>query len=189
MNVKLFDNPLQQLIVIDANGKETGQIVDRKTAHTTPGIKHLAIQILVFTSQKELILHKRPSKKVGGGDVWDAPTTHVLNGETREQAARRCLKDEYGITENTPLSILSGYSYKKDYGDGTCENEYCLAAFVVYDGEIDGNHNHVEEIKYISTSQVFEELISNPRLYPIWFNETIQIVKLDFNAQKLFNSN
>ncbi|MFX1254251.1 MAG: NUDIX domain-containing protein [Promethearchaeota archaeon] len=188
MNLKLLDNPLQQLIVIDANGKETGQIVDRKTAHITPGVKHLAIQILVFTSQKDLILHKRPSKKVGGGDVWDAPTTHVLNGETRERAARRCLRDEYGITEKIPLSILSGFSYKKDYGDGTCENEYCIAAFVVYDGEIDGNHNHVEEIKTISISQIVEEITSKSQKYPVWFNETIQIVKLDPNAQKLFNS-
>ena len=104
MSKGLEDKPSQEMILVNSEGKETGSIMDRKTCHTTPGIKHLAIQILLFNANNELILHERPLKKVGGG-VLDSPTTHVLNGETPESAARRCLLDEYGVSEEIPITV------------------------------------------------------------------------------------
>ena len=55
------------MICVNPDGRQTGRVVDRKTAHTSPGVKHLAIQILVFNSKKEMILQERPMRKVGGG--------------------------------------------------------------------------------------------------------------------------
>jgi len=185
MNVKLMDHPNQEMVCVDNNGKETGQIINRKTAHMTPGIKHFAIQVLVFNTNNELILHERPAKKVGG-DVLDVPTTHVLNGETPEQAARRCLKVEYNIEEKLPIKILDGFSYEKDYGDGTCENEFCLSAFTSYNGEVKPNAEHVNKIVIKPASQVIEEFDSKPELYPVWFKEVVAIVLKDEEGKKFF---
>lgn len=181
----LQDNPTQQVICVDAMGKETGKTIDRKTAHTTPGVKHLAIQILVFNSKNELILHRRPMKKVGGG-VLDAPTTHVLAGERPIESARRCLMNEYGIKDKQiPISVLKGYSYEKDYGDGSCENEYCLAAFVVYDGKIVPNKEEVVELANVPSGKVAEEIDSGKGNYPPWFKETVSCVREQ--RQKFFD--
>ncbi|MEM4257351.1 MAG: NUDIX domain-containing protein [Candidatus Diapherotrites archaeon] len=184
MTQSLLDNPTQQLICVDEKGKETGKIVDRKTAHTKPGIKHLAIQILVFNEKKELVLHERPTKKIGGG-VLDAPTTHVLAGETMLEAAKRCLKNEYGII-NSQIHILEGYSYEKDYEDGSCENEYCIAAYTVYEGEIKASKEHAPKISFIKAKQVKEEIEKNQEKYPVWLKETIKIVAKDKTAKKYF---
>jgi isopentenyl-diphosphate delta-isomerase len=185
MSEGLKDNPTQKLICVDLNGRETGKVVDRKTAHTAPGVKHLAIQILVFNSKKEFILHERPMTKVGGG-VLDAPTTHVLVGETPAQAAARCLKSEYGIPDGQEIRIVAGYSYERDYFDGTCENEFCLAAYTLYDGKIVPNKAQVVTIVRIPTWEVVEDLILRPENYPPWFKDTVRVVKDDIDGGTFF---
>lgn len=176
MSIALQDKPTQKLICVDNNGKATGKIIDRKSAHSTPGVKHLAIQILVFNSKKELVLHERPNKKVGGG-VLDAPTTHILEGEKPTDAALRCLKNEYGITDKPPIQILEGYTYDRDYGDGSCENEFCLAAFTRYSGKITPNKEEVIRMVNINAEQVAKEIELDSNHYPVWFGKTVAIVK------------
>ena len=184
MSQALEDNPTQSMILVDSEGNPNGEILDRKTAHSTPGKKHLAIQVLVFNPNNELILHERPLKKVGGG-VLDSPTTHVLHGETPEQAANRCLKDEYGISGDN-VKVLTGFSYENDYGDGSCENEYCLVAFIVSNEDIQPNSEHAGKISKIPASKVAQELKSTPEKYPVWFKETVKIVMNDSEGKKFF---
>lgn len=181
-----MDHPDQRVVCVDRNGKETGRVVDRKSAHTAPGIKHLAIQVLVFNSKKEIILHERPKRKVGG-NVLDAPTTHVLAGETPKEAAARCLQNEYGISGKLKLRVLSGFPYEKEYGDGSCENEFCLAAFVQYDGELRPNKEEAPKIINMKGSKVLGELVLSPENYPIWFKDTVGIVKSDSEGSNYFH--
>ena len=182
---KLEDNPTQKLICVDADGKETGRIVDRKTAHTAPGVKHLAIQILVFNSKGELILHERPHRKVGGG-VLDAPTTHVLAGEKPSAAAVRCLKNEYGISARIDIRVLKGFAYEHEYDDGSCENEFCLAAFAIYDGKISPNKKEVIKVVHMATKEALQELVVRPENFPVWLKDTVRIVKNDEEGARFF---
>lgn len=184
MSAGLSDNPAQQLIGVDSAGRETGKTIDRKSAHIAPGHKHFAIQVLVFNSKNELVLHERPINKVGGG-VLDAPTTHVLAGETKQAAAQRCLRNEYGIPK-TDITVLSGYSYEKDYGDGSCENEYCLAAFTVYAGKIIPDKDHAPAVVNVPAKRVLEDIRSGSSRYPVWLKETVGIVAKDSEGKKFF---
>ncbi len=185
MSIALKDNPTQRLICVDSDGRETGRVVDRKTAHSAPGVKHLAIQILVFNSKNELILHERPMTKVGGG-VLDAPTTHVLSGETKEEAAARCLRNEYGIDGRLKLKVLGGFPYDRDYGDGSCENEFCVAAFTVYDGPILPNKTEVVKVVRMPAQEALQDLVARPENFPVWFKDTIRLVKSDSEGRTLF---
>ncbi len=185
MSAGLLDNPQQQLVCVDARGKETGRTVDRKSAHTNPGVKHLAIQVLVFNAKSELVLHERPMKKVGGG-VLDAPTTHVLHGETSEAAALRCLRNEYGVGNGVQVKVLGGYSYEKDYGDGSCENEYCLAAFITHSRKITPHKEHAPSIVNVPAKEVLKDIRSGSSKYPVWLKETLAIVAKDEEGKKFF---
>jgi len=108
-NKKLLDKANQLLIVVDSNGKPTEEIVIRSEAHKTPGIKHVALQVLLFNDKKQFILHKRHHNKIGG-NKFDTPVTHVLRGESYNNAAWRALKDEYGISRKIPLNWIGGFS-------------------------------------------------------------------------------
>lgn len=185
MSLGLQDNPTQKLICVDLNGRETGRVVDRKTAHTAPGVKHLAIQLLVLNSKGELILHERSMNKVGGG-VLDAPTTHVLVGETVPVAATRCLKSEYGITETLDIRVVEGFPYERDYGDGSCENEFCLAAFAFYDGRVSLNRREANRIVYLPAAELVRELILRPENFSVWLKDTVRVVKADPEGGRFF---
>jgi len=175
------DKAKQKMIVVDAEGKPTGQIIERGKAHEHPGVKHLAIQVLLFNSKNELILHNRHDSKIGGNTI-DAPTTHVLEGETKEEAAWRCLKDEYGIKEKLQLNVLDGFSYEKKYPDGTCENEYCLVATATFDGEIKLNEREaVGNIILMPFEQTKKEVKENPQKFPPWFLKSFEIVEKNSN--------
>ena len=184
MSSPLDDRPNQKLICVDRSGNETGQIIERRNAHTAPGTKHLAIQVIVFDGKGNMILHERPARKVGG-NTFDAPTTHVLAGETPDKAARRCVINEYNI-KPTEINMLGGVSYEKDYLDGSCENEYLLAAYTVYAGSKIKGSEEAPKIHYVKAGTVLKELKSNPQKYAAWFGMIVDIVWRDAAGKKLF---
>ncbi len=173
----------QRLYVCDERGNTSGEIVERWKAHTTPGVKHLAFGILVLNEKNEIVLHKRPARKVGGG-VLDIPVSHILEGETREQAMNRCLKEEYGITAKR-FEHYPGFSYYEEYPDGTCENEYCLISVIRHEGKFKPNPEEVEgELKVFPASKVVKEIRKHPRKYSIWFRKAIELLANDERGRK-----
>ena len=170
---KLSHRAKQKLYEVNEKGKITGRIIARKIAHSGEGIKHLAIGVLVFTANNEIVLHKRLNTKVGGGTI-DYPVTHVLEGETAEEAAFRCLKNEYGIKEKIALIKLFGFSYEKVYGDGTCENEYLIIYRANYNGKIIPNLKEMEkDIFRVKFNELLRDIKENPYKYSVWFQRTI----------------
>ncbi len=187
MNKKLLDKANQLMIVVDSKGKATGEIVSRKEAHKSPGIKHLAIQILLFNDKKQLILHKRQKNKIDNG-VFDTPATHILKGETRNQAAWRALRDEYSISKEISLNWFASFSYKKDYKDGTCENEFGFASIAVFNGKLFPNIKEIEgQLIFKSANGVLTDLENFPTKYPIWFQNAIRFLKKSKSGKDFFN--
>lgn len=175
LNKKLLDRAEQSMIAVDSNGKPTGEIVKRAVAHSSPGVKHLAFLVFVINDKNEFVLHKRQSTKIGGNTI-DSPVSHVLNGETLEQAVQRCLKNEYCIKQKLLLLNLGGFSYEKDYGDGTCENEYCLVLVVEYTGKILPNPKEIEgKPIFLPVKKAIVDARENPKKYSVWFGPAIEI--------------
>jgi isopentenyldiphosphate isomerase len=175
MNEKLVDRAEQKMQVAEKNGNLTGEIVRRADAHSSPGIKHLAFLVFVVNDKKEFVLHKRIGKKIGG-DTIDSPVSHVLEGETVEQAVHRALKHEYGIEETLPVTNMGGFSYEQDYGDGTCENEYCLSLLVEYSGPITPNPEEIEgEVILIPIKEAIADSKANVDKYAVWFLPAVEL--------------
>ena len=184
MNVKLEDRALQKMRLCDENGNETGEIADRKSCHSTPGKKHLAFLVFVINNKKEFALHKRIASKVGDS-LLDSPVSHVLAGETLEDAVHRCLKHEYGIEEKLAVEKHGGFSYDKDYGDGSCENEYCLVLSVEYDGALVANPGEMDgpiiQMGVLDSIKVSKE---HPEKFEVWFNHAAPIFEASEKAKK-----
>ncbi|MBN2067102.1 MAG: NUDIX domain-containing protein [Candidatus Diapherotrites archaeon] len=175
MNKKLLDRAKQKLRVTDSSGNETGKTVERAKAHACPGVKHLAFLVFVVNGSNEFVLHKRIAKKVGS-NLLDSPVSHVLANETLVQAVHRCLKHEYGISEKLEIKKLGGFSYEKDYGDGTCENEYCLVLSVNYSGGIKPNPEEMEgAVMLMPVPEAVSDSKNCPEKFEVWFNLAIPI--------------
>ncbi len=176
-NIKLSDRAKQRLLVVDAQGSQKGEIVERWKAHTAPGTRHLAIGVLVFDKNNKLILHKRIKTKVGGNTI-DYPVTHVLEGESPEQSCYRCLEHEYGIREKILLKTLFGFPYEYIYEDGTCENEYLLIFSAKYDGKIVPNKKEMVGKPILTTmKKLAADIEKHPEKYSVWFWDTVRNFK------------
>ncbi|MFH0973665.1 MAG: NUDIX domain-containing protein [Candidatus Micrarchaeota archaeon] len=174
----------QVLHVATASGSITGAKVKRWHAHTTPGVKHLAFAVLVLNGRNEFVLHKRPKRKVGGG-VFDTPVSHVLAGETKERAMRRCLREEYGFAPRA-FTHFGGFSYEEHYADGTCENEYCRVSVVKHSGAFKPNPKEVAgKLVLLKAGKALQEIRENPGKYAVWFRLAIKLLAKQTRGKKL----
>jgi len=176
-NIKLSGSAYQKLIVVDARGNQSGEIVERWKAHTAPGVKHLAVGILVFNEKNELVLHNRIDSKVGGNTI-DYPVTHVLEGETPEESCYRCLEHEYGISSKPHLKQLFAFSYEHLYNDRTCENEFLLIFSTKFNGEIAPNQKEmVGQTFNVPLKRLVKGIEKNKEKYSVWFWDTVKHLK------------
>ena len=92
---------------------------------------HPVVHLHVFNSKGELYLQKRPDWKDIQPGKWDtAVGGHVDFGENVEQALKREVQEEIGITDYSPELIMT-YVY-----DSVKEKELVFVHKTVYDGEI-----------------------------------------------------
>lgn len=185
MPITLEDKADQMLICVDASGKPNGNSINRKLAHTAPGVKHLAIQVIVFDKNGNIILHNRPSRKVGGSTI-DSPTTHVLVNETPMVSGMRCLNDEYKISD-AKITVLGGFSYEKIYDDGSCENEFCLAAYAICGESEIRPTKEAPKIVKMNVGDFIKDIKSKPENYAVWLPFSIGILIKDKAAKKFLN--
>jgi isopentenyl-diphosphate delta-isomerase type 1 len=67
------------------------------------GLLHRAVHVVVFNARGEVFLQKRSMKKDRQPGVWDSSCSgHVDSGENYDQTAVRELREEIGLSLNTP---------------------------------------------------------------------------------------
>src|SRR6476659_4669064 len=142
--------------VLDNQGIRTGEVLSRKEIHNL-GKPHRAVHLYLFDMDDNILLQRRPS------DVDHYPgmlsislTGHVESGEFSQQALKREIKEELGISAND-LNINFIFSFRQyvkireDYIDKQFNDVYfCRHDFVLKD--IKFNPQEVSELKLIHFS-------------------------------------
>jgi isopentenyl-diphosphate delta-isomerase type 1 len=133
----------QTLIVVDEADRPIGY-ASREECHRWPGRLHRAIALLIQSPRGELLMQQRRSGLWDGW--WDVTgATHPLHlgdrDESYEDAARRCLRDEWGV--EAPLERAFSFVYAQQHGqDG--ERELCVLFRGQHDGplSLDARHGY-----------------------------------------------
>lgn len=124
------DNLQEMLPVVDEQGNILGAAT-RGECHNGSRLLHPVVHLHVFNSQGELYLQKRPAWKDIQPGKWDtAVGGHVDLGESVEEALRREVREELGITAFTPQRLMH-YLF-----DSARERELVFVHKTVYDGDI-----------------------------------------------------
>ena len=123
----------QTLIVVDEADNVVGY-ASREECHRWPGRLHRAIALLIENAGGQLLMQRRRSGLWDG--YWDVTgATHPLHlrerDESYEEAAHRCLRDEWGV--DAPLERGLAFVYAEQHGDEG-ERERC----VLFRGRHDG---------------------------------------------------
>ena len=121
------DNPSELFPVVDETGRVVG-CATRGECHDGRRLLHPVVHLHLFNSRGELYLQKRPLWKDIQPGRWDtAVGGHVDYGETPDEALRREVREELGVTEFTP-ERLTQYIF-----DSVRERELVYVNRTVYD--------------------------------------------------------
>lgn len=124
------DNCEEMFPIVD----EQGNIIDAATrgeCHNGSKLLHPVVHLHVFNSKGDIYLQKRPEWKDIQPGKWDtAVGGHVDLGECVEQALRREVQEELGITDFIPEALPS-YVF-----ESARERELVFPHKTVYDGPI-----------------------------------------------------
>lgn len=124
------DNSKEIFPVVDELGNVIGSAT-RGECHGGSKLLHPVVHLHVFNSKGELYLQKRPMWKDIQPGKWDtAVGGHVDYGESVEQALRREVGEELGITDFVPEFVMS-YVF-----ESAREKELVNTFRTVYDGPV-----------------------------------------------------
>ena len=135
---------------------EKGEIIKtlpRNEIHGNPSLIHKVVHVLVFNREGALLLQKRSVHKDVAPGKWDTSVGgHVNAGEALDEAVRREMEEELGITACKP-KFLYTYIHSNPY-----ETELVYTYSCVHDGEIRFDKNEIDEIRAWDTDEIKENI-------------------------------
>jgi len=157
---------MEQVILVDEHDNEIGTM-EKMEAHQK-GLLHRAFSVLIFNSKGELLLQKRADSKYHSGGLWtNTCCSHPQPGETMEQAGKRKLMQEMGLT--CELSFSHKFIYKVQLDNNLIEHEWDYILIGYFDGSPAINMSEAQAWKYQSLKAIQNDAFQNPDQYTCWF--------------------
>ncbi len=143
-----MDNKVELLAVVNESG-EIIKNLPRSEIHGNPSLIHRVVHVLVFNSNGELLLQKRSMNKDVAAGKWDTSVGgHVNSGETLDEAVKREMEEELGIT-SCRLEFLYTYIHSNEY-----ETELVYTYLCTHNGEINFQKDEIDEVRPWSMDEI-----------------------------------
>lgn len=158
----------EYVILVDENDNQIG-LEEKVQCHLPNGKLHRAFTILLFDKSGKLLLTKRAKEKMLWPGDWDGTVaSHPRESETYDSSAKRRLPEELGIS--CEMKYLGKFEYHVKYKDIGSENEICgiLVGVINNDTKFNPVNTEIDEIKWISASELIAELEKNHSNYCPW---------------------
>lgn len=168
----------QQLIVVDATDKVVGY-ASRAECHWAQGLLHRAIALVLVNGEGQILLQQRRNHLWDG--FWDITgATHPLHrgerDESYEEAAERCLLNEWGV--HVEVDPAFSFTYFATHGD-ECENEFCCLLVGRYDGPISHVPDHAYGARWLALQDLAAELFHKPDTFTPWGRVVVERLLAD----------
>jgi len=171
----------QVVLLCDERGRFRDEYAAKEIAHSGDGLRHLAITILLYNWQGQVLLQRRKHRIFD--DVWDfTAATHLLHGEdgsdeTVESAATRCLLREYRLS-GVETRAYGAFAYFARYGS-LCENEHCTVLVAECNGGFSLNREVGYDSRWMDKARFLRDVEQHPEAYSPWAVEGVKALKAD----------
>lgn len=143
-----MDNQQEIFPIVNENGEVVGSAT-RGECHGGSRLLHPVVHLHVFNSQGDIYLQRRPVWKDIQPGKWDtAVGGHIDFGETPEEALRREVSEELGITDFIP-KFVDKYVF-----DSKRERELVYVNRTAYDGEIRPSTEELDGGRFWSMQEI-----------------------------------
>jgi isopentenyl-diphosphate delta-isomerase len=119
------DVSAEQVVLLDESGAAIGAAPKAEVHHADTPL-HLAFSCYVFDEAGRFLLTQRARHKPTFGGVWtNSCCGHPGPGEAIEDAVRRRVEQEVGLTLDELRLVLPAFRYRAVMDNGVTENEMC----------------------------------------------------------------
>ncbi len=174
----------EYVILVDDNDNEKA-LMEKIEAHEK-GLLHRAFSVFLFNSQNEFLLQQRAFSKYHTPGLWtNTCCSHPRSGESVLEAAQRRLMEEMGM--KCSVNEIFTFVYKAEVGQGLTEHEFdhVLAGFT--DSLPAPNPDEVAAWKFISLSELKQQMLDQPEQFTVWFRIAFDQVE-NFICSKGFSN-
>ena len=147
-----MDNQQELFPIVDEEGRVVGSAT-RGKCHSGSKLLHPVVHLHVFNSQGDIYLQRRPDWKDIQPGKWDtAVGGHIDYGETPDEALRREVREELGITDFTP-EFVDKYVF-----ESMRERELVYVNRTIYDGPISPSSDELNGGRFWSMQEIRETM-------------------------------
>lgn len=169
--------PADEVVLLDPAGCPIGA-ADRVAVHTGDTPLHLAFSSYLFNERGEALLTRRALTKLTWPGVWtNSCCGHPRPEETVEDAVRRRIRQELGLTVTDVVPLVPDFAYRATDASGVVENEICpvFAVFGV-DADPTPDPDEVAEWAWVPWSEFVTSITGTPRAFSPWSAAQVPLV-------------
>ena len=156
----------EKVILVDENDSPLG-VMEKMEAHQK-GLLHRAFSVFIVNDKCELMLQQRAKEKYHSPGLWtNTCCSHQRVGESSIEAGNRRLKEEMGV--ECELKEIFSFKYQCEFDNGLIEHEYDHVMLGRYNAVPNININEVKGWKWMSLSELKEDMNIHPQNYTVWF--------------------
>ncbi len=156
----------EQVILVNERDEEIG-LMPKMEAHEK-AVLHRAFSVFVLNKKGELMLQQRAADKYHSPLLWtNTCCSHQRKGESNLEAGKRRLQEEMGFS--CELKELFSFIYKAPFDNGLTEHELDHVMIGHYEDAPVINKEEVEDFKWMTLSNVKNDIATNPSNYTAWF--------------------
>jgi len=169
---------VERIILLSEEGKVIGSAPKLESHHLNTPL-HLAFSCYVFNSDgKFLVTQRAKTKKVWPGVWTNSVCGHPTPSEPMEDAIRRRLKEELGMTAKDFVAVLPHYRYKTPPFNGVVENEICPVYFARATSEPEPNPDEVEAYEWVDWQEFVGQATTDKKgVYSYWCKDQLKSLK------------
>lgn len=138
--------------LVNEEGKTIGKAT-RKECHSGSKMLHPVVHLHIFNDNGDLYLQKRSMRKDIQPGKWDtAVGGHIDYGESVEEALRREVREELGVTDFSPIKITS-YIF-----ESAIEKELVNTFRTVYNGPFNPDTEELDGGRFWAIDEILESI-------------------------------
>ncbi len=140
------------LEIVDKAGEVIGR-ASRAVIHGNNSLLHRVVHVMVVNPSGDILLQKRSMNKDVAPGRWDTSVGgHVDAGETVDDALRREMGEELGIT-GMDIKFLYSYIHSNPYESELVSSYQCL-----HEGPFNFSREEIDEVRFWPLHEIRERL-------------------------------